>query len=73
MDSRSVNDHRHVVKKEKAAASKRCRCLCKGVKKSMLCEKILGRLSDFSTEGKSIEYVEIEWHEAFKKIHKKSH
>ncbi|MBB5265888.1 urease accessory protein [Catenibacillus scindens] len=37
----------------------------------MLCEKILGRLSDFSTEGKSIEYVEIEWHEAFKKIHKK--
>ena len=37
----------------------------------MLCEKILGRLPDFPTEGKTVEYVEIEWHEAFKKIHKK--
>lgn len=37
----------------------------------MLCEKVLGKLSDFDTQNKQIERVEIEWHEAFKKIHKK--
>lgn len=37
----------------------------------MLCEKILGKLNEFDTTGKSIEYVDIEWHEAFKRIHKK--
>lgn len=38
----------------------------------MLCEKILGRLKDFDTAGKTVEYVDIEWHEAFKRIHKKT-
>lgn len=38
----------------------------------MLCEQILGRINDFTTDNKTIEYVDIEWHEAFKKIHKKT-
>lgn len=38
----------------------------------MLCEQVLGKLHDFDTEGKKVEYVDIEWHEAFKKIHKKT-
>ena len=33
----------------------------------MLCEQVLGKLHDFDTTGKTIEYVDIEWHEAFKK------
>ena len=37
----------------------------------MLCEKILGKLKDFDLTGKTVEYVDIEWHEAFKKIHRK--
>lgn len=37
----------------------------------MICEKILGKLQDFECGKKEIEYVEIEWHEAFKKIHRK--
>ena len=37
----------------------------------MLCEKIEGRLDEIDTSGKTIEYVDIEWHEAFKRIHKK--
>lgn len=37
----------------------------------MLCEKILGKISDIDNNGKTVEYVDIEWHEAFKKIHKK--
>lgn len=37
----------------------------------MICEKIIGKLKEIDTTGKTIEYVEIEWHEAFKKIHKK--
>ena len=36
----------------------------------MLCEQVLGKLHDFDTTGKTIEYVDIEWHEAFKKISK---
>lgn len=32
----------------------------------MLCEKILGKLKDFDLTGKTVEYVDIEWHEAFK-------
>lgn len=35
----------------------------------MLCEKIFGKLSDVDCTGKKVEYVDIEWHEAFKKIH----
>lgn len=38
----------------------------------MLCEQVLGKLKDMDTEGKTIEYVDIEWHEAFKKIHRKT-
>ena len=38
----------------------------------MLCEQVLGKLHDFDTEGNIEEYVDIEWHEAFKKIHKKT-
>ena len=38
----------------------------------MLCEQVLGKLHDFDTTGKTVEYVDIEWHEAFKKIHKKT-
>lgn len=37
----------------------------------MVCEKILGKLSDIDVTGKTVEYVEIEWHEAFKKLHRK--
>ena len=38
----------------------------------MICEKILGMLDELDVAGKAVEYVEIEWHEAFKKIHKKT-
>ena len=31
----------------------------------MLCEQVLGKLHDFDATGKTIEYVDIEWHEAF--------
>ena len=37
----------------------------------MLCEQVLGKLNEFDTTGKEIETVDIEWHEAFKKIHRK--
>ncbi len=38
----------------------------------MICENILGRLETFPADGRTIEYVNIEWHEAFKKLHKKT-
>ena len=38
----------------------------------MLCEQIYGKLSETDTAGKTVEYVDIEWHEAFKKIHRKT-
>ena len=38
----------------------------------MICEKILGMLDELDVAGKTVEYVDIEWHEAFKKIHKKT-
>lgn len=37
----------------------------------MVCENILGKLSDIDVTGKAVDYVEIEWHEAFKKLHRK--
>lgn len=37
----------------------------------MLCEKVLGKINELDLFGKRIEYVDIEWHEAFKKIHRK--
>ena len=38
----------------------------------MICEKILGKLEARNSSGKTIEYVDIEWDDAFKKIHKKT-
>ena len=38
----------------------------------MLCEQIYGKLSETDTAGKTVEYVDMEWHEAFKKIHRKT-
>ncbi len=37
----------------------------------MLCEKILGNLNDDKFKNLKCDYVDIEWHEAFKKLHKK--
>ena len=37
----------------------------------MLCEKILGTLSDPQFQGLRVDPVEIEWHEAFTKLHRK--
>ena len=37
----------------------------------MLCEKILGRTDQMGLSGYQLDYVNIEWYEAFKKIHKK--
>lgn len=37
----------------------------------MICDKVFGKLADVDCSGKKVEYVDIEWHEAFKKIHKK--
>ena len=37
----------------------------------MLCEKILGRADQTDLSGSQLDYVNIEWFEAFKKIHKK--
>ena len=38
----------------------------------MLCEQVFGTLRDIDTVGKTVETVDIEWHEAFKKIHRKT-
>ena len=37
----------------------------------MICEKILGKLENIDLQGKKLEFVSVEWHEAFKKIHRK--
>lgn len=37
----------------------------------MIIEKILGKIQDFDTAGKHIEYVDIDWYEAYKKVHRK--
>ena len=38
----------------------------------MVCEKVIGKLKDVGIAGKTVEYVDIEWHEAFKKLHRKT-
>ena len=38
----------------------------------MLVEKVLGNISDEQFKNKNIDYVDIEWHEAFKKLHRKT-
>ena len=37
----------------------------------MLAEKVIGKISDIKFTDKKIDYIDIEWHEAFKKLHKK--
>ncbi|EPZ54156.1 putative urease accessory protein ureE [[Clostridium] sordellii ATCC 9714] len=37
----------------------------------MLVEKVIGKISDTKFTGKKVDYIDIEWHEAFKKLHKK--
>ena len=38
----------------------------------MLVEKVIGNLNDDQFKNKNVDYVDIEWHEAFKKLHKKT-
>lgn len=38
----------------------------------MLCEKVIGTLEEERFMGKEVDYVDIEWYEAFKKLHKKT-
>lgn len=38
----------------------------------MLCEQIYGKLSETDMAGKAVEFVDVEWHEAFKRIHRKT-
>lgn len=38
----------------------------------VICEKILGNMKDAEFAGKTVDYVDIEWHEAFKRLHKKT-
>ncbi len=38
----------------------------------MLCEKILGTLADQVFKGLRVDYVDIEWHEAFSRLHRKT-
>ena len=38
----------------------------------MICEKLLGKVSDAEYCGKKIDYVDICWDEAFKKLHRKT-
>ncbi len=38
----------------------------------MLCEKVLGTLSDEAFAGLRVDRVDIEWHEAFSKLHRKT-
>ena len=38
----------------------------------MICEKIYGKLDALSQGGRAVEYVSIDWDDAFKKIHKKT-
>jgi urease accessory protein len=37
----------------------------------MICEKILGKLTDDEFAGKKVDYVDFQWDEAFKKLHRK--
>ena len=35
----------------------------------MLVEKVIGYINDDKFKNSKIDYVDIEWHEAFKKLH----
>ena len=38
----------------------------------MLCERILGNLSEEKYSGLRVDYVDVEWHEAFSRLHRKT-
>lgn len=38
----------------------------------MIIEEVIGKLSEDRFKGYKVDYVDIEWHEAFKKLHKKN-
>ena len=38
----------------------------------MLVEKVIGNINDDKFKNSKVDYVDIEWHEAFKKLHKKT-
>lgn len=38
----------------------------------MLCEKILGKITDSLYQGKPVDYVEIDWHETYNKLLRKT-
>ncbi|MBQ3423272.1 MAG: urease accessory protein UreE, partial [Romboutsia sp.] len=38
----------------------------------MLVEKVIGNINDEQFRNSNIDYLDIEWHEAFKKLHKKT-
>ena len=38
----------------------------------VLCEKVLGSLGDGRYEGRRVDYVDIEWHEAHSRVHRKT-
>ena len=38
----------------------------------MLDEKVIGNINDEQFKNSNIDYVDIEWHEAFKKLHRKT-
>lgn len=37
----------------------------------MLCEKVIGKLSDDAFKNLTVDYVNIDWYDSFKKLHKK--
>lgn len=37
----------------------------------MICEKLLGKVQDAEFAGKNIDYVDFQWDEAFKRLHRK--
>ncbi len=37
----------------------------------VICESVIGTIEEARFQGKSIEYVEIDWHNAFHRVHKK--
>ncbi len=39
--------------------------------KNMICDRILGKVSDTQFAGLEIDYVDVEWHEAFSRLHRK--
>lgn len=38
----------------------------------MLCEKVIGKLNDEKFKNYTVDYVDIDWYDAFKKLHKKT-